>query len=794
MRGVRRRGRQLAGKVRSLAGAQSRLTPDPRAPVASHRDFQPQAFTGSFSDTNPVTVVVTAFNERAYLAQCLWSVQRQHFPHFECLVVDDASTDLSMDIALEFAARDPRFRVLSHEGNAGLGAARNTGLVWAKGEWITFLDGDDFLTADSISARLDAVRTDPGWAGAYCAWSSVPEDAEPPLMAAAAPEKRHATYLGSHWDTPFIASAPLLRRDVIASLGGFNEGLHSAEDFELWSRLLRAGYAVAYAPVVGVAYRQRVASMIRRDPALHVEVYATIHDYLDRALAAAELPGPDPFLLPFWQYQRSVSTLQRRVNFLALAAATGDQDQIDRVLTLIDGHVLAASGSSTVARAAEGYAVRRLGLTSAADAEARLSLRGTLQAAVDSATSQASRGGPEPAVASTPSPVAGPRPVGSCAPLPLDRAVSVFTKSGTAARVRHVARVELVTDPSVLDLENAVLLVPQSRYHVDELGPLLEALRERGRRAYLSAGPGHDAIILNEIGRYTDQAVAWDPELPLHASLDGVVVLNDWGRQSRHLVNAAQSVGAATFAKVEGVQDFEDADTGRHRSAYRTADYVLGQGRNDVAALPDRPVHVVGSSRLERIWALGIHGTDKDDVLVNLNFTYDVMPEAAAPWMRSVEAAANEAGVGYRVSLHPAQPELGMDLPIAVDPLRHELTRCGVLVTRFSTVVFEAMARGVPVIYHNPHGERVPTFQDPRGAFLKTSSHAELVSALHTAMGWRADYRSRARAFFEGQVDVDPALPSADRAADAVVRLMERHRGLGAVGPPIGAAVSDGSP
>jgi glycosyltransferase involved in cell wall biosynthesis len=100
----------------------------------------------------------------------------------------------------------------------------------------------------------------------------------------------------------------------------------------------------------------------------------------------------------------------------------------------------------------------------------------------------------------------------------------------------------------------------------------------------------------------------------------------------------------------------------------------------------------------------------------------------------------------------------------------------GVLVSRFSTVPFEAIARGIPFVYHNPHGERVPTFTDPAGAFLVSRSSNELAVAFTTALSWRDWYRDRAEKFFRRQVDVDDDRPSEVRAADVIVEEIAQSR------------------
>lgn len=85
----------------------------------------------------------------------------------------------------------------------------------------------------------------------------------------------------------------------------------------------------------------------------------------------------------------------------------------------------------------------------------------------------------------------------------------------------------------------------------------------------------------------------------------------------------------------------------------------------------------------------------------------------------------------------------------------------------------EAMARGLPFVYHNPHGETVKTFSDPIGGFEITTSGDELASAL-TGLGPEDDYRSRCEGFFLRHVDVDRNKRSEQRAAEAIARVVER--------------------
>lgn len=90
------------------------------------------------------SIIVPCYNLERYIGEALDSVLAQTFADYECIVVDDGSTDNSPRIVDEYAARDSRIKVI-HKPNGGEGSARNAGLDIAQGEWFIFLDGDDYL-------------------------------------------------------------------------------------------------------------------------------------------------------------------------------------------------------------------------------------------------------------------------------------------------------------------------------------------------------------------------------------------------------------------------------------------------------------------------------------------------------------------------------------------------------------------------------------------------------------------------------------------------------------------------
>lgn len=100
-----------------------------------------------------ISVIVPVYNVEKYLNECIESVLKQTYKNFELLLIDDGSSDSSPKICDDYAKQDERVKVV-HKQNAGVSAARNTGLDIAKGEYVTFIDSDDFVSEDYLQLLL----------------------------------------------------------------------------------------------------------------------------------------------------------------------------------------------------------------------------------------------------------------------------------------------------------------------------------------------------------------------------------------------------------------------------------------------------------------------------------------------------------------------------------------------------------------------------------------------------------------------------------------------------------------
>ena len=105
-----------------------------------------------------VTVIINVYNCKEYLPYSLESVRQQTYKNLEVILVDDASTDGSGEFCDEFCEQDERFRVIHHAQNTGVSGPRNTGLKNAHGDYIYFMDSDDYIHVEAIEALVDAIK------------------------------------------------------------------------------------------------------------------------------------------------------------------------------------------------------------------------------------------------------------------------------------------------------------------------------------------------------------------------------------------------------------------------------------------------------------------------------------------------------------------------------------------------------------------------------------------------------------------------------------------------------------
>ena len=214
-----------------------------------------------------ISVVLPVFKVQGYLSQCLDSLLDQTFRDIEVIAVDDASPDRSAEILACYAARDERLRVISLPENVGLGQARNAGLDAATGDYVWFVDSDDWLAPGSLGAvarRLGETDADVlvvgfdrvHWDGRVQAGSAVETLAGAPRTFTLEGWPRIVKVLHVAWNK-------IVRRDLLTKLDfRFEPGWY--EDVSFTFPVLAAAGRISTLPRVCVRYRQRRTGAITR--------------------------------------------------------------------------------------------------------------------------------------------------------------------------------------------------------------------------------------------------------------------------------------------------------------------------------------------------------------------------------------------------------------------------------------------------------------------------------------------------------------------------------------------------
>jgi glycosyltransferase involved in cell wall biosynthesis len=261
-----------------------------------------------------VTVVIPCYNSNAHLEECLRSVLAQEETRWEAIVVDDGSTDGGPE---EIVAKpgDARIRVIHHDKNRGLGAARNTGFDAAQSELVLPLDADDLIAPEFLRKLLDLMDADADLDCAFCDFQLF--GAESGIRAMRVED------LGVMTRYQWLPGAGvLMKRDLWERAGKYSEE-HALrvgnEDWDFWLCAAEAGFKAAHVAEPLYLYRKHAKSM---SVGLSEEDHVSRRHLLERHRAFFEQHGAARNFLAtgYWQAAETARRRRRVARSLALGA------------------------------------------------------------------------------------------------------------------------------------------------------------------------------------------------------------------------------------------------------------------------------------------------------------------------------------------------------------------------------------------------------------------------------------------------------------------------------------------
>ena len=200
-----------------------------------------------------ISIIMPCYNAAAYLEKAVESVFSQTIKNIELIVIDDGSTDQSLEILSSLKIAHPQILILQQE-NKGPYPARNRGLEQAQGEYIAFLDSDDYWSEDCLEQLLKKI-TDADADLSYCGWQNIMEAGEngPPYIPPAY-EKEDIVKRFLH-GCPWPIHAALVKKAIVSQIKGFSTHHFSSMDYDFWLRLSTVTQNIAQVPEVLAYYR-----------------------------------------------------------------------------------------------------------------------------------------------------------------------------------------------------------------------------------------------------------------------------------------------------------------------------------------------------------------------------------------------------------------------------------------------------------------------------------------------------------------------------------------------------------
>ncbi len=220
-----------------------------------------------------VTVIMPAYQAAATLGRAIASVRAQTFSDWELIVVDDASTDETGNVAREHAANDERVRVLANSRNEGAAASMNRGWRESRSELVAILDADDLALPTRLEKQADFFSREGEIHVAGAAAHFV--DARGHYLRRVSLPAAHEVLAERRWYAcPFVHSTVMMRRTFLETTGGYTAGLRLGEDYDLWMRgFTHGGFRYANLSEALVIYRARPTqrwAMIRASAAVRL--------------------------------------------------------------------------------------------------------------------------------------------------------------------------------------------------------------------------------------------------------------------------------------------------------------------------------------------------------------------------------------------------------------------------------------------------------------------------------------------------------------------------------------------
>jgi len=252
-----------------------------------------------------VSVVVPCYNQAKYLDECLLSVMNQTYRNWECIIINDGSSDRTESVAKKWVEKDTRFTYIFQE-NIGVSAARNNAISQAKGEFILALDADDCIDKNYLKKLVPELENDSSLAIVSCNSFFFENNLEN-IVGKFIPQGDSYHYL--RYVNQLIVTS-LFKKKCWYEVNGFDEEMKGFEDWEFWLNITKRGWK--YKIVDDFLFFYRKAKKSRQVTALEKHFYTT-KEYIFKKHKECYLEDFENCMAVLFYEQNTIKNSQKKI-------------------------------------------------------------------------------------------------------------------------------------------------------------------------------------------------------------------------------------------------------------------------------------------------------------------------------------------------------------------------------------------------------------------------------------------------------------------------------------------------
>lgn len=619
-----------------------------------------------------ISVIIPVYNSQNYIHPCLKSLSLQTLPldEFEIICVDDCSTDRSLAIIQKYQKSIPNLRLFKHENNSKQGAARNTGLLHARGEYITFLDSDDFLRLDALEILFNTVA---GKSLVIAQHQHVRYDKPFDKKVSKRQVKSNLPLAGLENTVGWWPFGMLIKREILENNNiRFRENVFFEDiDFNIRTYCAASSYTVSNEVVY--YYVQRDGSTVMAMSPKKVEDSIAAITTVFEFLSGRSKKEIDTFRE---SAQRWLCLQIRRI--CTTRASTHEKKELFSLflLKLKQLNLEQILGEKVLTSVEQEFNTQNNTVNNKISSDVTTKLTHHQYLPWGNHFEERFKG----------------KVIFFC-----EVDYHIRSAAPIARKLRELDIHSIIIDASrsTSFSTNRPLKVEEEKQYTD-----LDIFK----------------INIAEIHPFATNAAAF-------------IFMNDL-TYTKQLIYENFGFGVPTIGFYEGINDDWNVDRQAIRRPYRSTDHLLLPGIYQKGFYQDRSCSIVGLPNVINRLKEPYRPPQKKLAIINVNFTYNVLEDRRDVFVDSAVRACVEAGIDYVISQHPADKGDLSQYNVGRDSIYDLLTKGSLLISRFSTTMLEALAMGRPIVYHNPINERVPKFSMPLGAFSKSSTVDSLKHAI----------------------------------------------------------------